>query len=204
MIRQLLFIIGATLTIDAAAQSAGASPAAPSKEVQIRCALMAAPADRRDGATVYGYDDKGEQVILKEGSNELICVADDPSQKGFSVSSYHKDLLPFMRRGRELRKEGKNQQQVFDQREQEAKSGKLALPKQATTLYVYSAKDEDYNPSTGEVKNGYLRYVIYIPYATAQSTGLAEKPDHPGAPWIMHPGTHGAHIMINPPAADKK
>ncbi len=73
------------------------------------------------------------------------------------------------------------------------------MPKQPTTLYVYSANDKDYDRATGEVKNGYLRYVIYIPYATAESTGLPLKPEAPSMPWIMNPGTHGAHIMITPP-----
>lgn len=175
-----------------------------SREVQVRTAVLAAPADKRDSATIYGFDEKGEMIVLREGKNEIICIADDPTRKGFSVSCYHKDLQPVMERGRALRKEGKGQEDIFAIREQEAKSGKLVLPKQPTTLYVFSGKDEDYNPTTGEVKNGYLRYVIYIPYATAQSTGLTEKPEMPGMPWIMHPGTHGAHIMINPPADNKK
>jgi hypothetical protein len=63
---------------------------------------------------------------------------------------------------------------------------------------VYSAPDEKFNRSTGDVQDGYLRYVIYIPYATAESTGLPTKADAPGMPWIMDPGTHRAHIMINP------
>ena len=50
----------------------------------------------------------------------------------------------------------------------------------------------------GEVKNGYLRYVIYIPYATASQYRFAGKTIADGMPWIMNPGTHGAHIMINP------
>jgi hypothetical protein len=174
-----------------------------SKEVQIRSALLAVPADKRDSASVYGYDAGGQLVMLKQGQNEIICVADDPSHKGFSVSAYHKELQPFMNRGRELRKQGKSQDEIFKQREEEAKSGKLSLPKQPSTLYVFSAKDEDVDKNTGEVKNGYLRYVIYIPYATAKSTGLTEKPEQPGMPWIMHPGTHGAHIMINPPSGSK-
>ena len=73
------------------------------------------------------------------------------------------------------------------------------MPKAPTTLYVYSASKDDYNEQSGEVKNGYLRYVIYIPYATPESTGLPLAAEVPGMPWIMHPGTHGAHIMINPP-----
>jgi hypothetical protein len=65
-------------------------------------------------------------------------------------------------------------------------------------LYVYSAKDEEFDHTTGEVKNGYLRYVIYIPFATVASTGLPEKPSAGGMPWIMYPGTYRAHIMIDP------
>ena len=176
----------------------------PSTEVQIKTALLAAPEDKRDGATVYGYSQNNELVILKTGTNELICVADDPLHPEFSVACYHKDLHPFMQRGRELRKAGKSNEEVFNIREKEAKSGELVMPKQPTTLVVVSAKDADFNKTTGEVKNTYMRSVVYIPYATAESTGLPLKPGAPGMPWIMHPGTHGAHIMINPPVPEKK
>lgn len=172
---------------------------APSVEAQIKSAELAAPSEKRQGATIYGYNAKGELVQLRKGTNEIICLADDPNQKGFSVACYHKDLESFMARGRELRKAGKSTKEIFDARESEAKSGKLALPKQPSTLYVYSASDESFDKATGDVKNGYLRYVVYIPYATAESTGLPLKPEAPSMPWIMHSGTHGAHIMINPP-----
>ena len=128
----------------------------------------------------------------------MICLADNPDEPDFSVACYVKELEPFMQRGRELRKQGIKGQQLFDEREKEVKAGTLQMPKQPAALYVYSAKTEDFDPETGEVKNGYLRYVIYIPYATAASTGLPEKPSADGMPWIMNPGTHGAHIMINP------
>ena len=74
------------------------------------------------------------------------------------------------------------------------------MPTHPAALYVYSAEDKDCNSQTGEVKNGYLRYVIYVPYATSASTGLPEKPSGSGKgqPWIMNAGTYRAHIMINP------
>ena len=183
----------ACLAVSALAQT----PSIPSREVQIKTALLAASPAQRDGATVLGYDEKGTLVVLRQGTNNQICLADDPAAKGFSAACYHKDLEPFMARGRELRKEGKNAKQVFDLREKEVKAGKLAMPKGPSTLAVYSGKDEDFNRSTGEVK-GTLRYVIYIPFATAESTGLPLKPEIPGGPWIMDPGTHRAHIMLNP------
>jgi hypothetical protein len=167
-------------------------------ETQIKGALLAAPEASRGGAKVYGYNDKKEFVVLREGTNEMVCLADDPSQEGFSAACYHKDLDAFMAQGRELKKQGKTFKQIFDQREADVKAGTLMMPKQPTTLYVYYAPVADYNTQTGEVKNGMFRYVVYIPYATAESTGLPLKPDAPGMPWLMDPGTHRAHIMFSP------
>jgi hypothetical protein len=170
----------------------------PSKDIQIKTALLAAPEELKEGAMVYGYNEKGEFVVLRKGSNDLICLADDPNNSGFNASCYHKELDEFMERGRQLRKEGKNAKEIFDIREEEVKSGKLKI-KDGATLFVLTAEEEDYNKEIGEVQNSYLRYVVYIPWATSESTGLPLRPSGPAMPWIMDPGTHRAHIMINPP-----
>lgn len=188
----IALLLGASL-------SAAAQTSIPTAEMQIKTALLAAPEDKQAEATVYGYDQNGEFKLLRKGTNEMICLADDPSDEGFSVSCYHKDLDPFMARGRELKKSGKKFQEIFDMREQEAKNGMLHMPGQPSTLFVLTAAKENVNWNTGEVKDGYLRYVVYIPYATAEQTGLPLKPEGPAMPWIMYPGTHAAHIMINPP-----
>jgi len=167
-------------------------------EIQIKSALLAAPQEKRDSCTVYGYSADKQLILLRKGTNELICLADNPDLPDFSVACYSKDLEPFMQRGRELRKQGIKDDQLFEEREKEVKAGTLQMPKQPAALYVYTAKEIDFDPKTGDVKNGYLRYVIYIPYATASSTGLPEKASAQGMPWIMNPGTHAAHIMINP------
>ncbi len=172
----------------------------PDKEVQLASAVMAAPEEDREGATVYGYDAKGQLVLLREGTNSLICVSDDASRKGFQCVCYHKDLQPFMDRGRELRAEGKNFQEVFDIREKEAKEGTLQMPQDGATLHLLEGPEGRYDPSSGKVVNAIYRYVVYIPFATAESTGLPLKPLVPGGPWIMDPGTHRAHIMISPPS----
>ncbi len=181
--------------ISSQAQSIIATPA-----VQIQTALLAAPEDKRENATVLGYNEKGELIELRKGSNEMICLADDPKLPGLNVASYHKDLEPFMKRSRDLRIMGKTAKEASDMRDEEVKAGKIQMPKQPASLYVYTAKAENYDSLTGSVKDGFLRYVIYIPYATAGSTGLPLKPDVPGMPWLMDAGTHKAHIMITPPA----
>lgn len=170
----------------------------PSAVIQIQTAVLAAPADKREKSTVLGYNERGEFVELRKGTNEIICLADDPKVPGLSVAAYHQDLDPFMKRGRDLRFSGKSAKEATELRDEDVKTGKLLMPKQPTTLYVYTAKEENYDANTGNVKDGFLRYVIYVPYATAQSTGLPTKPDVAGMPWLMDPGSHRAHIMITP------
>lgn len=169
-----------------------------SDEALIATALMAAPAESRDDCTVIGYNMAGEFVTLKEGSNEFICLADDPKRKGFNAACYHKELEPFMARGRELRAEGKTGPEVFNIREEEVKSGKLSMGTPGTTLHIYYGENSTYDPESGLVDGARHRYVVYLPFATSESTGLPEKPQSSNHPWIMNPGTHRAHIMITP------
>ena len=169
-----------------------------SDEALIATALLAAPEESRAESKVIGYNSDGVLVTLKEGTNEFICLADDPNQEGFNAACYHKDLEPFMARGRELKAEGKNAAEIFDIREVEAKSGQLSMPTAGATLHIYAGPDARYDPETAEVDGAQYRYVVYLPFATAESTGLPEAPIAPNHPWIMNPGTHRAHIMITP------
>ena len=65
------------------------------------------------------------------------------------------------------------------------------------TLYVLTGTRFD--AATGKVQDSYLRWVIYVPFGTRQTTGLSTKGGNDGAPWLMSGGTAAAHIMINPP-----
>lgn len=184
-----------TLLAGLAATLAQAAPPPP-PEAQIAGAVMAAPEESRAGAAVLGYNSDGKLVKLREGTNELVCLASDPARTNFSVACYHKDLEPFMARGRELVAQKVTGQKRLDQRFAEIDAGKLPMPKEPRTLYVLTGSGFD--AATGTVQDSYLRWVIYTPYATAQSTGLSTKPAE-GVPWLMHAGTPGAHIMISPP-----
>lgn len=171
----------------------------PSAEDQIAAAVQAGPEEQRADATVLGYNADGQLVELKKGSNELVCLADDPNKEGFNAACYHSSLSDFMARGRALKAEGKSRQEVSDIRETEAKAGTLKMPEKPATLHVLYGKEAFYNKETGLVENANLRYVVYIPWATQESSGLPLKPMVPGGPWLMFPGTHAAHIMITPP-----
>ena len=183
------------LTIMLVPALAGAADV-PNLDAQIAGAVQAAPADRRDGAEVLGFDADGKLVTIREGSNDLICLADDPQQDGFNVACYQKDLEPYMARGRELTEQGVTGRERYNIRWKEIDEGKLAIPREPRTLYVLTGSAFD--PATGTVTDPYERWVIYTPYATAEQTGLPTK-GGPSIPWLMYPGTAGAHIMISPP-----
>ena len=170
-----------------------------SVDEQIKMAVLTAPSGERAGAHVFGFNDKGEMITLREGTNNFVVRADNPFQEGFEVVSYPKDVEPFMKRGRDLRAEGKNRAEIFDIREKEMMNGSLQKPKYGSTLVVYYGAEARYNTDEDKLEGGKFRYVIYTPLATAETTGLPERPNGKGHPWVMFPGLYRAHIMITPP-----
>jgi len=165
---------------------------------QIASALMAAPSEMREGAKVYGYGDDGEFMTLREGTNDFVCIADNPSKDGFQVVGYHISLEPMMARGRELEAEGKSREDKEATRAEEAKAGKLKLPEAPAALHIYYGKEAYYDDESKTVENAKYRYVVYIPYATQETTGLSLAPNESSHPWLMFPGQYNAHIMITP------
>ena len=106
-----------------------------------------------------------------------------------------------MAMGRDLRADGiTDGAEIMQRRFDAADAGTLAMPEKPALLYVMTG--ESYDAATDVVTKPYLRYVIYSPYATPETTGLATRPEAEGQPWLMFPGTPGAHIMVSPPAND--
>jgi hypothetical protein len=175
------------------------SAGAQSASLRIAEAVSPAPSTLRAGATVLGYDGTGQLVTLRKGTNDLICLADDAKRKNFHVSCYFKALEPFMARGRELRAKGLSSDSADSVRAHEIRAGKLAMPKTPTALYQYAAPRDQLTDSS--VKNAQYLYVVYMPYATPESTGLTAQPLNDGGPWLMYPGKPWAHIMIAPTQA---
>jgi hypothetical protein len=186
----------ALLFVTMAIASASAAQEIPKAETQIAAAVQAAPADRRAEAAVLGYDAALAIVTLRKGTNDLVCLADDPRDEQFSVACYHKDLEPFMARGRALAAEGLEGMARQEKRWKEIEAGTLPMPREPRMLYVLGGSGFD--QAAGTVSDPFLRWVIYVPFATGESTGLPTD-GAGGGPWLMFPGTAGAHIMITPP-----
>ncbi|MFH5832315.1 hypothetical protein ACG2F4_01550 [Halalkalibaculum sp. DA3122] len=186
-----LFICSTTYVPAAQAQND-----TPSKEQQIAAAVSAAPPNKQEGAKVYGYTRQGKLTTLREGSNELICLADNPGDARFHVACYYKELDPFMKRGRELRAEGLSRMEVDSIRKVEIEAGELHYPEKPMGLYSLSGPQDGFNYETGEVEKADPLYVVYVPYATEESTGISSTPAGEGGSWLMEPGTPWSHIMI--------
>jgi len=161
----------------------------PSAETQIAAAVRAAPSSMRSGATVLGYTDDLTLTTLRDGDGTLVCLADDPREEGFHVACYHESLEPFMKRGRELRRQGVTA--VDSVRRAEIKDGTLPYPDHPAALYNLSGT---YDAPADTVREASRLRVVYVPYGTAKTTGLPTKPK--GGPWLMEPGEPWAHIMI--------
>lgn len=187
-----MLLVGLLTTGRATAQT----PAIPAAAEQITATILAAPEELRAEATVLGYDAAGKLTTLRKGTNNLVCLADNPTDSKFSAACYHRDLEPYMARGRELVAQGITGGTRNDEyRWKEIREGKLSFPKEPRMLYVLSGKG--YDTTAGKVTDGVVRWVIYVPNATAESTGLSTSPKR-GEPWLMDAGTLGAHIMITP------
>jgi hypothetical protein len=168
----------------------------PPPSEQIAAAVMAAPEELRATAGVLGFAGDGKLVTLREPKGELLCLADTPGNDTFSVACYHRDLEPYMARGRELTAEGVTGPKRNEIRWKEIEDGTLPMAREPRMLYVLDGSGFD--AATGTVTDAYRRSVLYWPYATSEATGLSTKPQS-GTPWLMFAGTAGAHIMISPP-----
>ena len=195
--RSILF--AAPLLVCLAPTGAIAQTPVPDAATQIAGAVAPAPADYREGARVLGYDDAGALVTLREGAG-LVCLADDPTDERFHSACYFAALEPFMAKGRELRAQGLSAADVDQIREMQIRGGTLPMPK-GSALYSITAPSGAFDPATGAFSEGNQVYVIYLPFATGDETGLPEKPPAPGAPWLMGPGTATAHVMVVQPVA---
>ena len=187
----IVFLLVLTPTDQAKAQTM-------SDAVQVASAITPLPASMQQNATVMGYNSDGELVMLREGSNEMMCLADIPGDERFHVACYDKRLDPFMSRGRALSAEGKGRQESRDIRQAEIEAGTLSIPDGPAALYQLFGGPTSLNTETGEVSEVNPLYVVYIPYATPESTGIGEDAPMPGAPWLMDAGLPWAHIMYAP------
>jgi hypothetical protein len=188
-------IVAAMLMVLAGVLAAAAEEGG-SVDQQIAEAVKILPQDLRAGATVVTYDPStGARKVLREGTNFIEC---QPRMADGFERCYNKALAPRRDLEAKLRAEKKSDAEIQQAMAAAAKAGTIAAPPKAMMSYrAYDKSDRIQN-----------LWVISLPNATPESVGVSTASQRDaalaghGLPWMMRPGTPGAHIMIpiNPPA----
>ncbi len=164
---------------------------------QIAEAVLPLPKELRAGATVVTFDPAtGARKVLREGTNALVC-----QPKGATddfIRCYHKSIAPRHEMEAKLRAEKKSAKEIQVAMDAAIKDGTLKPPVPGSMSYRLSNKD-------GVIKR---LWMVSVPYATPETIGVSTASQRDaalkghGLPWMMLPGTAGAHIMI--PLSDEE
>jgi hypothetical protein len=154
-------------------------------------AVLPLPEDLRAGATVFSYDKAtGARKVLREGNNFVECLPRSPDD-GFTWC-YNKVTAPRRDYQAKLRAEKKTDKEIQEAIADATKAGTIKPTPFGTMSYrLYGKKDRIQ-----------LLWVMSVPNATPESIGVSEGSQRDealkgqGVPWLMLPGTPGAHIMI--------
>lgn len=155
-------------------------------EQQIEESLSALPESLRDDVRVEGFDESGNPVTLREGTSHIICHADDPNVRSWTVTCFPKSLEAFVTRSEALTKAGEDTPARIKTLEAEIESGAIAMPA-VGALYVRSGNSVDIASAV---------VILHVPNATPQTTGLPTLPTR-GSPWLAEAGTAMANIRIS-------
>ena len=165
-----------------------ASAFAQTPDPAIEKALLAAPAQAKNAATVIKWKSDFTYDTLRKGTNRLVCyerpVAPGTTQP-FSVECT--SIANLERVAQSLKtetiKDPKERQAAFEALE---KAAKWTKPEFGSIFYNLTGADQATARSHA---------TIAVPGATTATLGLPESGAQGGA-WIMNPGTSAAHIMM--------
>ena len=154
-------------------------------QADVDLALLAAPANLRDQATVIKWKPDYTYDTLRKGTNRLVCFdkSGKPGQQAFMIECTVLGNLERVAQNLRFEAMGDKKQAMLDAAE---KDGTRAKPEFGSVWYHVMG------PSRAMARN---HMTIAVPGATAQSLGLPDKPRQDGV-WIMNAGTSTAHLMI--------
>ena len=167
------------------AVSASAFAQAPD-QTAIDKALLAAPRQMKDAATVIRWKSDFTYETLKKGTNRLVCYdkSGQPAAQPFMVECT--SIANLDRAAQNMKFEAisdkKASQAAFDAAE---KDGTRVKPEFGSVWYHLMGADAEHTRT---------HMTIAVPGATTQSLGLPDN-NKQGGVWIMNAGTTTAHLM---------
>jgi len=186
-------IIAGVLLLSTSAFAQGGRGAAPpppplepgASQADVDMAVLAAPANQRDQATVVKWKAGSTYDTLRKGTNRLVCYdrSGQPGQAPFSVECTSIANLDRVAQNLRFEAMGDKKQAMLDAAE---KDGTRVKPEYGSPFHNLGGPDRE---------RARAHMTVAVPGATTQSTGLPDNPKMGGA-WIMNAGTSTAHIMI--------
>ncbi len=152
----------------------------------IEKALLPAPRQMKEAATVIKWKSDFTYDTLKKGTNRLVCYERpvQPGQPPFSVECTSIANLERVAQSLKLETaaDPKARQAAFEAAE---KAGTWTKPEFGSVFY---------NMNGADAAQARMHVTISVPGATTKSLGLPEN-NSQGGVWIMNAGTSAAHLM---------
>jgi hypothetical protein len=189
----LVFGVMAATTIGfAQAPGRGAPPPPPpplepgASQADVDKALLPAPPNMKDQATVVKWKPDHTYTTLRKGTNRMVCYdrSGFPQQQPFSTECTSIANLDRVAQNMKFEAAGDRAktQELIDAAE---KDGSRVKPEFGSVWYHVMGASADMTRK---------HMTIAVPGATAQSLGLPDNPRQGGV-WIMNAGTTTAHLM---------
>jgi len=159
----------------------------------IQKALMAAPISprlKKEDVTVVKWKPDFTYETLQKGSSNMVCydLSGYPGHPPITIECTSMGNLPRVAQNLKYEAMG-DRKTVQAALEAAEKDGTRVKPEYGSAFIHLMGADADH------LRN---HLTIAVPGATAQSTGLPDKPNPAGA-WLMNTGTSTAHIMLPDP-----
>jgi hypothetical protein len=172
------------ILVSVLAVSAGTYAQSPDEAIEK--ALLPAPRNMKEGATVIKWKADNTYDTLRKGTNKLVCYdrSGDAGQQPFSVQCTSLANLDRVAQNRkfEAMPDRAARQAAIDAAE---KDGTRVKPEFGSVWLTMNGPDKEH---------ARIHTTIAVPGATAQSLGLPDN-NRQGGVWIMNAGTSTAHLM---------
>jgi hypothetical protein len=156
-------------------------------QAEVDTALLAAPANLKDQATVIKWKPDQTYTTLRKGTNRLVCYdrSGFPLQQAFSIECTMLGNLDRVAQNMKIEALGDRAkaQAAFDELE---KAGTRVKPEFGSVFYHTQGPEQA--RARGHV-------TIAVPGATTATLGLPDT-GRGGGVWIMNAGTTTAHLMV--------
>jgi hypothetical protein len=170
--------------------------AVPSPADQVAAAVLPLPQSLQAGAGVRGYTADLALVVLRPGTNSMMCTADRPGDERFDVRCYDRSFLAVMDWRRELVRAGLDSASLEQRFLEGIQSDTHRLPDHPTAGYRMLGPIAAYDPGTHTAGPAIRKWQsIHFPYRTAAELGLPTDEEN-AMPFVMASGTWWAHVMI--------